>query len=176
MSRRETVSPENLSTKPFDLFNNRWMLLACGNFGKKDFNMMTVAWGSMGTMWHMPFIMVVVRPQRHTLKFLELFDNFTLSAFPERYKNTLTALGTRSGADMDKIHESGFIPEASKLVSSPSFAEASLVFECEKIYTDAFKPESIIPEGLSEKIYPSGDFHRIFFGKILRVEESPEFD
>lgn len=176
MSRRDVVSPEELSVKPFDLFNNRWFLLACGDFEKKDFNMMTIAWGSMGTMWHIPFVMVVVRPQRHTLKFMESFDNFTLSAFPEKYKSTLTALGTRSGTDMDKINESGFTPVASKKISSPSFEEASLVMECEKIYTDVLKAEGIIPEGLAEKIYPSGDFHRVFFGKVLSLEASPLLD
>ena len=176
MNARQSVNPEDLTTKPFDLLNNRWLLLACGDFAKKNFNMMTVAWGSMGTMWHMPFVMIVVRPQRHTFKFMENFDNFTLSAFPEKYKNTLSVLGTRSGADMDKMNDSGFTPEASKYVSSPSFEEAELVLECEKIYTDIFKPENIIPEGLAEKIYPTGDFHHIFFGKVLNVAECPPLD
>ena len=176
MNSRQTVNPEDLTTKPFDLLASQWLLLACGDFAKKDFNMMTIAWGSMGTMWHMPFVMVVVRPQRHTIKFIECFDNFTVSAFPGKYKSNLSALGTRSGADMDKINESGFTPAASKYVSSPSFEEAGLVLECEKIYTDVFKPENIIPEGLSENIYPTGDFHHMFFGKVLNVEQCPALD
>ncbi|OGV36383.1 MAG: hypothetical protein A2020_02470 [Lentisphaerae bacterium GWF2_45_14] len=173
MSARESISPSELTTKPFELLNSQWLLLACGDFEKKDFNMMTIAWGSMGTMWHMPFIMTVVRPQRHTLKFMEKYDNFTLSAFPEKYENTLTVLGTRSGMDMDKINSSGLTPTSSPHISSPSFEEAELVIECEKIYTDIFKPENIIPEGLNEKIYPAGDHHHIFFGKVLSIEKSP---
>lgn len=173
MSQRQNVNPESLAARPFDIFNNRWFLLACGDFDNKDFNMMTVAWGSLGTMWYMPFAMIVVRPQRHTMKFLDRFDNFTLSTFPEEFKHSLTALGTRSGTDMDKVNESGLTPEASQKVSSPSFKEADLVLECEKIYTDSFKPENIIPEGLAQKVYPANDYHRIFFGKVVSVSECP---
>jgi len=59
---------------------------------------MTVAWGSLGTMWNLPFAQIVVRPTRHTFGFMERFDTFTLCAFPEPRRKALQLLGSTSGA------------------------------------------------------------------------------
>ena len=76
----------NLRLNPHDLFENQWLILTCGDFEKKDFNGMTIAWGSLGTMWHRPFVQVVVRPTRYTFDFMNRYDQFTVCAFPELQK------------------------------------------------------------------------------------------
>ena len=93
----------DFTVSPHHLWNDRWLLLAAGDLAAGHFNMMTVAWGSFGTMWNRPFAQVVVRPTRHTHGFTERYDSFTLTAFPERLRPVLKELGTRSGRDMDKI-------------------------------------------------------------------------
>lgn len=101
---------------------------------------MTIGWGALGTMWSRPFAFVAVRHSRYTYQFMEKYDSFTVSAFPEQYHDALKLLGSRSGRDGDKIAASGLNPEASVAISAPSFKEAELVLECHKIYADDLNP------------------------------------
>jgi len=140
--------------------------LTAGDFQRKDYNTMTVAWGSLGSMWARPFAMVVVRPVRYTYEFIERYDTFSLCTFSRRYRKALSLLGAKSGRDGDKIAESGLTPIAAQCVAAPVFAEAKLVLECRKIYWEDFKPEHFIDPAL-DKNYPQKDYHRMYFGEIL---------
>jgi len=71
---------------------------------------MTISWGSFGVIWGKPMAMVVVRPSRHTYRFMEAGNSFTLCAFPGEYKDQLTLCGTRSGRALDKVKACGFTP------------------------------------------------------------------
>ncbi len=171
---RTPIPFKNLRLNSLHIWDKQWFLLTCGDFDSGDFNTMTVAWGSFGTMWHKPFAQVVVRPVRHTFSFLERYPTFTLSAFTRDHKKALGILGTKSGRDGDKITETGLTPQASKLVGSPCFAEADLVVECRKIYWDDLEPTRFLdPEVGTE--YPEKDYHRIYFGEILAVEGDPRY-
>lgn len=165
----EKIKPFDFNTNVFDLWNNQWMLVTSGDFEKSDFNTMTVAWGSFGVMWNKPFVQIVVRPNRYTYEFTEKYDSFTLTAFPEKYKDTLKFLGTKSGRDLNKIEEAGLTPLKSEIISSPGFEEAELIIECKKIYSDDFKPENfLIPE--IDKNYPQKDYHKVYFGEIVNIK------
>jgi len=160
------ITPEQLRLQSCDLWQNQWLVLCSGDFDKKKYNAMTIAWGSIGIMWQMPFVQVVVRPSRFTFEFMEEFDTFTVNAFPERYRSALQILGTKSGRDGDKIHEVGLTMQPSQKVSAPSFKEAELIFECRKMYWDDFKPEHFLTPEI-QKQYPELDYHRVYFGEIL---------
>ncbi len=160
----ERVSPEKLTVNAVDLWKNKWLLLTAGTMD--DCNMMTVAWGSIGCMWNRPFAQVVVRPQRHTLKYMEASDSFTLCAFPDRYHKDLQHLGTVSGRDCNKLEGTGLTLRSSELVLSPGFNEASLILECRKMYRQPMNPEGFITDA-GEKVYPEKDYHVIFFGEIV---------
>jgi flavin reductase (DIM6/NTAB) family NADH-FMN oxidoreductase RutF len=156
------------------LWDTRWLLLCAGDLAAARFNMMTVAWGSFGTMWHRPFAQVVVRPTRHTYGFTEEFDSFTLCAFPEPLRGILRLLGTRSGRDIDKVEASGLTPVPSLEVAAPGFAEAELVVECRKIYWDDVDPARFLDAAIDEN-YPEHDYHRIYFGEILAVRGTDDY-
>jgi flavin reductase (DIM6/NTAB) family NADH-FMN oxidoreductase RutF len=162
------IAPMNLALKPFRQWDKGWFALAAGDFSSRKFNAMTVSWGSMGIMWGRPFVQIVVRPTRFTHRFTEESDNFTLCAFPEKHRGALNILGSKSGRDGDKIALSGLTPIASQLVSSPSFAEAELVLECRKIYTDDIHPSRFLDPSI-EKNYSEKDYHCVYFGQILRI-------
>jgi flavin reductase (DIM6/NTAB) family NADH-FMN oxidoreductase RutF len=170
---RRDISVDSLELKPFDVWSNRFFLLAAGDFNSGRFNAMTVAWGSLGRMWDRPFVQVMVRPTRHTYGFMESGSDFTLSAFPESYRKNLQRMGSISGRDGDKFVNSGFTPEASQIVNAPSFAEAGLVFECQKIYSDDLKPDRFLDPGI-QKNYPQFDYHRLYFGEIVKLTIDPE--
>jgi len=159
---------DQFHTRIFDLWDNRWFLLTCGDFASGQFNTMTVSWGSTGIMWGKPFMQVVVRPQRYTRHFIEKYDTFTLSVLPESYRDALNLLGIKSGRDGDKIHEAGLTPVASHAVAAPAFAEAELVIECRKMYWADLDPAHFIGIDAS-RIYPRQDFHRSYYGEILAI-------
>jgi flavin reductase (DIM6/NTAB) family NADH-FMN oxidoreductase RutF len=163
---RRLVSVDALEVSPCRLWDKQWLVLACGDFAARRFNAMAVAWGSLGTMWSKPFAQVVVRPTRYTFEFMEQFDTFTLSAFPEKHRKAVELLGTRSGRDGDKIAASGLTPVAAAKVAAPGFAEAELTLECRKIYWNDFDPRHFLEESIAAN-YPKRDYHRVYFGEIL---------
>jgi len=164
----KSIKVKDFILKPFDILDNQWMLLTSGDYNIGTYNTMTVGWGSFGIMWNKPFVQVVVRPTRYTYEFMEKYPSFTLTAFPEKYKNALEALGTLSGRHKNKIKKSGLTPIPSKKITSPAFKEAELIIECKKIYWDNMKPENFLVNDI-ENNYPTKDYHSIYFGEILCV-------
>lgn len=166
---RSPISIDHFTTQVHDLFDARWLLLTSGDFSQKQFNSMTISWGSLGVMWNRPFAQVVVRPVRYTFEFIERFDSFTLCAFPKSYRKALSLLGSKSGRDGDKIAEAGLTPTAARVVSAPAFAEAELVIECRKIYWQDFDPSHFLDAQIDQN-YPQKDYHRIYYGEIVAIE------
>jgi len=162
----ERITPEKLAIDAVDLWKNKWLLLTAGTMD--DCNMMTVAWGSIGCMWNRPFAQVVVRPQRHTLKYMDLFESFTLCGFPDKYHKDLLHLGTVSGRDCDKLEGTELTLKPSESVLSPVYNEASLTLECRKMYRQAMSPEGFITD-TGVKVYPDRDYHVIFYGEIVNA-------
>ncbi len=169
MNRRK-IDLRTLELEPLDIWMSQWFLLTAGDYSK-EYNTMTVAWGSLGTMWNKPFAQVVVRPTRYTYEFMERYDTFTLSAFPSRYRDALQLLGRKSGRDSDKIAESGLTPSPSLTVAAPSFEEAELVIECQKIYWQDMDASHFLDPDIESK-YPKKDYHRVYFGEVLAVSSA----
>jgi flavin reductase (DIM6/NTAB) family NADH-FMN oxidoreductase RutF len=171
---RKRLAPADLKIAPHALFNDRWLLLAVGDFAARQYNCMTVSWGSIGTIWNRPFVQVVVRPQRYTFAFMEKFGTFTLSAFRPAYRHALQILGSKSGRQGNKIAEAGLTPEPSIEVAAPSFAEADLTIECRKMYWQDITPKGFLLPALQEN-YPDNDYHRAYFGEIAAVHATREY-
>ena len=165
---RKPISIEDFSTKSFSIFDKGWFLLSSGDFSENKYNTMTISWGGLGTMWHKPIVMVVIRPGRYTFSFINQYDSFTVNAFSEKYRPALNMLGSRSGRVGDKIKASGLTPTASLQVAAPSFAEAYLSIECKKIYYNDFVPSNFLVPDI-ERQYPQKDYHRMFFGEVLYI-------
>jgi flavin reductase (DIM6/NTAB) family NADH-FMN oxidoreductase RutF len=162
------IAPEKFTTQACSLWAGQWLLLSAGDFVAEDYNCMTVAWGSFGTMWGKPFAQVVVRPSRYTYEFMERFNTFSLCAFPDNSRDALTLLGTKSGRDGNKIAEAGLTPCAAITVATPVFAEAELTVECQKIYWQDMAPAQFLDPSI-EANYSDGDYHRVYFGEIVAV-------
>lgn len=170
---RNPVPMDDLVVKVHHLWSTQWMLLSCGDFAAGKFNSMTVAWGSLGTMWAKPFAQVVVRPTRYTYEFMEQYDTFTLCAFPEQRRKALQVMGTKSGRDCDKVAESGLTPIAATAVASPVYDEAKLTIECRKIYWDDLDSRHFLDAAIGDN-YPQRDYHRVYFGEILAAGIIPD--
>jgi len=167
-----TIKPQDLVLQPVDIWFKRWFVLTAGNM--ETCNSMTIAWGSVGGIWEMPFVQVVVRPTRYTFGFMNDFASFTVCSFPKEYRKDLALLGSKSGRDGDKIAQTKLTVMRSKTVEAPCFKEADLVIECRKIYWQDLNPENFLAAEIM-KNYPKKDFHRMYFGEILHIRGSDYF-
>lgn len=158
------IDPVKLSVNIVELWDRQWLLLTSGTFD--DCNMMTVSWGSIGCMWNKPFAQIVVRPQRYTFEFLEKSDSFTLCAFPEKYRQALQILGSKSGRHGDKLSMTDLTLRKSTKISAPAYNEAILILECQKIYYQDLDPKGFLDKGIQDN-YPINDYHRVYYGVIL---------
>ena len=118
------------NTEIFGLFKKRWGLVTVGD--EKKFNTMTVSWGGLGTIWGKPVATVYVRTSRYTHEFMDNYEYFTVSFYPEDKKKILGVLGSKSGRDIDKMHESGLTPV--KAGESMTFKEAQTTIVCKKLF------------------------------------------
>jgi flavin reductase (DIM6/NTAB) family NADH-FMN oxidoreductase RutF len=157
------INVKNLSENVFRLFDDEWTLITAGNID--SFNTMTASWGGMGILWNKPIAICFIRPQRFTFQFTERASYFTLSFFNKEYRNILDYCGSHSGRDNDKVKETGLLPLVTK-TGNISFQQASLVFECRKLYSDFLVENNFIVKELIRKNYPNKDFHRFYIGEI----------
>lgn len=150
----------------FGIFNDVWALLTAGN--KDSYNTMTISWGSLGTLWNKSIATVYVKPIRYTHQFLEKNDYFTISFFPEEYRNALTLLGTKSGRDGDKVKEAGLT--ADFLENSVTFKEAKTTLLCKKIYRQDLDVSNM-PENVIKTFYTTEAAHTMFIGEVVEIIE-----
>lgn len=165
---KQQIDIAEFNEKIFSVWDDRWYLLTSGDFETGAYNCMTIGWGSMGQVWGLPFVQVFVRPTRYTLRFMDQYPTFTVSTFPEEYKEKLNYLGSVSGKDVKKIKESGLTPVPSHFVAAPSYAEADVCLECEKMYWQDLDSQHFLLPQIEEK-YALKDYHRIYFGMIKGI-------
>jgi len=144
------ISPDEIQGNIIKMISSDWMLITAG--GEKKFNGMTAAWGGIGN-WSKPVAFILVRNDRHTYKFLEQEEYFTLSFFDEKYRPALKLFGTKSGRDIDKAKEAGL----TGISTTPgiAYAEAKLIIVCKK--------------GFSTMTTQKDPGHKLYFGEIIAV-------
>ena len=152
------------TTDVFSAFDKKWALLTAGDM--KSFNTMTISWGSLGTIWGKPTATVYVRTSRYTHEFMDKYDYFTVSFFPETYRKTLAVLGSRSGRDMDKMHASGLTPVEAG--ASVGFAEAECTLVCRKMFMQPLDPARI-PAEIVQALYRDDAPHDLYLGEVVEI-------
>jgi flavin reductase (DIM6/NTAB) family NADH-FMN oxidoreductase RutF len=152
------------NTNIFEQYDKKWALLTAGD--KDKFNTMTISWGGLGTLWNKPVATVYVRTSRYTNEFMKDNDYFTVSFYPEEYKKTLGVLGSKSGRDMDKIHESGLTSK--EVENGITFAEAELTLVCRKLISQRLEPENMIPE-IAKQFYENEAEHDMYVGEVVAI-------
>lgn len=146
------------------MISNDWALLTAGK--SDDFNTMTVSWGGIGELWNKDVCFVFVRPQRYTYEFMEKNDYFSLSFFGGEYKKELGVCGSKSGRDIDKMAETGFIPI--DLGEAVGYEQAKINVVLKKLAYQDMKPDGFVDESIMNN-YASNDFHRVYVGEIVKV-------
>lgn len=147
-----------------EMINDDWALVTAGN--ADGFNTMTVSWGGLGEIWGKDAAFVFIRPQRHTLKFVDEQEMFTLCFFSGEYKKALTFCGRNSGRDVDKVKETGLTPVFED--GTVYFKEASVILKCRKMARYDLSPDGFIDESVEEN-YSNGDYHKMFIAEIVET-------
>ena len=163
----QEIKPKKLEEMPFDLFTGQGVLLSSGTL--ENYNMMTIGWGTLGTLWGKSVAIVYVRPSRFTYEFMEKNETFSISAFGDDFGKILNLCGSKSGREIKKMELEGLSPTESE--RTVYFQEAKLALICKKIYHHDLLPERI-PNKSKNTFYGSGDFHRVYYGEILHCFNS----
>lgn len=159
------IKIEELSMNPFTLIGKKWCLIGAKHNNK--FNAMTASWGGVGVLWNKNVVTVYIRPQRYTNEFVSAADTFTLSFFEEEHRKALTFYGTKSGRDVNKEEACNFHVEED--ANYAYLQEASMVFECKKLYCGKIEEEGFVDAEVDAKNYPTKDYHYVYIGEIEKV-------
>ena len=152
---------------PFNIFTGWGLLLCAGD--KESSNAMTIGWGGLGTIWgRNNMVTVYVAEKRYTKKFMDKSPYFSIMAFDESHRDVLRYMGTKSGRDGDKAKALG-LHVAYTENGTPYYEEASMVWECELMYSDVFRKENMkaVPSRLYSN-FPSG-IHSFYIGRIVKA-------
>ncbi|MBR2759959.1 MAG: flavin reductase [Solobacterium sp.] len=151
-------------TEIFSQFNNRWALLSAGT--KDHHNTMTISWGGMGTLWEKPVVTVYVKPCRNTFRFMNQYEYFTVSFYPDDCRKALTVMGSISGRDTDKDAEAGL--HVKDLAKAITYEEAEVTLLCRRIYWQDLDEEHM-PGEVVKLNYLSDDPHRMYIGEVIEI-------
>lgn len=151
------------------LADGRVLLVSRGREGRP--NAMAIGWGTVGVIWQIPVFTVLVRPSRFTWRLIEETHEFVVAVAGPTLKDAVTYCGTVSGRDHDKFEEKGLTAIPSKQVRVPRVRECGIHFECRVVHTNDVIPAQL-DGGIRSQCYPRGDFHRLYFGRILACERS----
>lgn len=163
------VEMKDLSEKidPIIKMRENWFLVTSEN--EEKVNAFTAAWGAVGNLWEKKVVMVYLRPQRFTKKFIDASGKFTLTFF-EGCQKEMGYIGSNSGADVpDKIEKSGL--RNVKIDGLPTYEEGKLVVLCKTLYTQQVQPENFIDESFGKEMYPDKDYSIMYVAEILDAYE-----
>ncbi len=135
-------------------------------------NLMTIGWGLMGSVWGIDIWAILVRPSRYTYECIEHTQAFTVNVPRESMTGPCAICGCKSGRDIDKFAETQLTHERASTVHAPAVPECPLVYECEVIHSNDVLPGKLIDE-IRCGAYADGDFHRVFWGRILATRAEP---
>ena len=136
-------------------------------------NLMTIGWGTMGSVWSKPLWIVLVRPSRYTYGCIERTRSFTVNVPTKKMADACELCGTRSGRDTDKFAACKLTAERALTVEAPEVVECPIVYECRVVHwNDVLAPR--LAEDIIAGAYRGGDFHRVYWGEILAARIDKE--
>ncbi len=91
---------------------------------------------------------------------------FTVSFYPEKYRDALSLMGSKSGKDIDKDAAAGLTIR--DLGDAVTYEEAEVTLLCKKIYHQDMDPKNM-PAEVVQQNYTVDKPHRLFIGEVVDV-------
>ena len=164
------ISPEEISDNVFMLVGKVFPVITAG---KEDhYNSMTASGGGLGLLFKKPTTWCILRANRYTLEMIQKEQTYTMSYFPNEYKEQILFLGSKSGRDSEKMKEVELTS-----VQTPSgdisFKEARLIFECKLTEITTPNPDDFYAQEaknyIREAYKEESDYRKYVFGEITNV-------
>lgn len=141
--------------------------------GKADhYNSMVASWGGWGILFERPSIYHLLRSNRYTLELMRKNNTYTVSLFPEEYKEQIMLFGMKSGRDSDKMKETTLTAVATPS-GNMTYKEAAVVLECKLSEVTTVSPDDFLNEDDKKFVVDAhaetGEYHKMIFSEITNV-------
>ena len=164
------ISPEEICDNVFTLVGKVFPVITAG---KEDhYNSMTASGGGLGMLFKIPTTWCILKANRYTLEMIQKEQTYTMSYFPNEYKEQILFLGSKSGRDSEKMKEVELTG-----VQTPSgdisFKEARLIIECKLTQITTPNPNDFYTQEakdyIKEAYKEESDYRKYVFGEITHV-------
>jgi flavin reductase (DIM6/NTAB) family NADH-FMN oxidoreductase RutF len=164
------ISPEEICDNVFTLVGNVFPVITAG---KADhYNSLTASGGGLGLLFKKPTTWCILRADRYTLEMIQKMQTYTMSYFPNEYKEQILFLGSKSGRDSEKMKEVELTS-----VQTPSgdisFKEARLIIECKLTELTTPNPNDFYTQEardyINEAYKEANHYRKYVFGEITHV-------
>jgi flavin reductase (DIM6/NTAB) family NADH-FMN oxidoreductase RutF len=164
------IPPEEIADNVFTLVGKDFTVITAG---KEDhYNSMTGSGGGLGMLFMRPTTWCILRADRYTLEIIQKEQTYTMSYFPDEYREQILFLGSKSGRDSEKMKEVELIS-----IQTPSgdisFKEARLIIECKLTALTTASPDDFYTQEtkdyINEAYKEANVFRKLVFGEITHV-------
>lgn len=129
-------------------------------------NVMTIGWGTIGSVWGKDVFIILVRPSRYSYSLLEQVPQFTVNVPTQGLASAVALCGSVSGRDCDKFEQAQLTPVAAQETDVPVIKQCPVNYQCRVLHkTDMVA--GAVPDDIKKTFYPINDYHRVYFGQIL---------
>ena len=166
MRLREVEFTDNLAANLHTMQEHGLLLTSVSAEGKPD--AMAIGIGNVGPGWGGPCFVVYVRPSRFTYQNIEATGEFVVSVPSDDMHDAVWHCGSVSGRDHDKFADCAFTTTAAESVRVPLIDQCIMHYECRVVGWTDIVQEGVV-ESVRSEFYANGDYHRLYFGHILRT-------
>ena len=164
------ITPKEITDNIFTLVNKVFYVVTVGK--PENCNAMVASGGGMGMTTRKPVTWCLFPINRYTLERIKQEQTYTLSYFPEEYREQYMLFGKKSGRDSNKMNETELTVIETPL-GNTSFEEARLIIECKLTQISTANVEDFYSEEskayLAEAYKDPGEIRQYVFGEITGV-------
>ena len=166
------IAPEDIADNVFTLVGKIYSVVTVRT--AEGCNAMVASGGGMGIQFGKPTTWCIFPINRYTLELIKKEKAYTLSYFPDKYREQFMYLGTKSGRNSTKMKEVELTAIETPL-GNMAFEEARLIIECNLLQISTILADDFYTEEakayLAEAYADPGEIRQYVFGEISSVWE-----
>lgn len=164
------IPPEEISDNVFILSGKDYFAITAGKLA--HYNSMIGSGGGFAVLFKKPTVWCILRADRYTLEMILKERTYTLSYFPNEYREQMLFLGSKSGRASEKMQEVELTG-----VQTPSgdiaFNEARMIIECKLTQITTPSPDDFYTQEAKDYVNAAykeeSHYRKYVFGEITHV-------